>query len=127
MTEGHREKFLRRISSVGWGTRDSVQMLVGALVSSIREEVADGRVAEEDVPIVAAFHDQAEEYWRATLATNPPMPPDEMVIGLDHLCHMCVGPLAGYRVQLDRARANADMFARQRTQRERSEAPPSLD
>ena len=110
MTENRRGQFLNRISSVGWGSRENVQMLVGAVVTTIRDQVADGAFDDEDMPAVVAFHDATEEFWRATMATNPPMAPGAMVEGLRALLVRCEGPLAGFQVQVERALEQAKQF-----------------
>ena len=110
MTKVQRSDFLNRISSVGWGTRENVQMLIGGVVTTIREQVADGAFDDDDVPKVVAFHDANEEFWRATMTTNPPMAPAAMIVGLRELLARCVGPLADFHIQLERALNQAELF-----------------
>ena len=110
MTESQRGDFLKRISSVGWGTRENVQMLIGAIVTTIRDQVADGAFDETEMREVVAFHDANEELWRATMVTNPPIPPAAMIEGLHELLARCVGPLVGFRIQLERALQQAEIF-----------------
>ena len=118
MTESPRGDFLNRISSVGWGTRENVQMLIGAVVTTIREQVADGAFAADDMAGVVAFHDANEDFWRATMATNPPMAPAAMTEGLRELLARCVGSLAGFQVQVERALNQAEMFEELKRHRE---------
>ena len=118
MTESPRRDFLNRISSVGWGTREDVQMLIGAVVTTIREHVADGGFDDDEMPEIVAFHDATEEFWRATLATNPPMAPAAMTEGLRELLVRCKGPLAGFQIPVERALEQAERFEEMRRHRE---------
>ena len=110
MRESRRGDFLNRISSVGWGTRENVQMLIGAVVTTIRDQVADGAFDEDDMQEVVAFHDANEEFWRATMVTNPPIAAAAMIEKLHELLARCVGPLADFRIQLERALQQAEIF-----------------
>ncbi|MFQ5550482.1 MAG: hypothetical protein ACE5FJ_04505 [Gemmatimonadales bacterium] len=120
-----RGEFLNRISSVGWGVRENVQLLTGAVVTTIREQVADGAFSHDEIPGVVAFHDAAEEFWRATMATNPPMEPVAMVTGLRDLLQQCAGQLAGFQVQVERALEQAKLLERLKSHRE-PEPPDAL-
>ncbi len=125
MSADRRGQFLNRISSVGWGMRENVQLLTGAVVTTIREQVVDGAFSDDEMPEVVAFHDAAEEFWRATMATNPPMEPAAMVAGLRDLLQQCVGPLAGFQIQVERALDQAGLFERLKPHRE-AEPPDAL-
>ncbi len=51
MTETRRDRFLKRISSVGGGTRDAIQMLMGSIVLDLRDFVERGILkADEGAP-----------------------------------------------------------------------------
>ncbi|MCZ6917813.1 MAG: hypothetical protein O7I93_13635 [Gemmatimonadetes bacterium] len=112
-----RADFLSRISSVGWGWRASVQMGLGGLVVTIRDQIAEGAFNDQDVPEVVAFHDAAEKFWHASIATNPPMEAEAMVAGLRQLLDQCAGPLAGFQVQVERALTQAESFNRLKDER----------
>jgi hypothetical protein len=110
MSDDQRAEFLNRISSVGWGSRENVQMLLGGIVTTIREQVAEGGFGEDEMEQVVAFHDATEEFWRDTMSTNPPMPPRQLIEGIRKLRDQCVGPLAGFVVQVERAMDQAELF-----------------
>jgi hypothetical protein len=110
MSDDQRAEFLNRISSVGWGSRDNVQKHLGGIVTAIREQVAEGGFEEGEMDRVVAFHDATEEFWRDTMSTNPPMPPRQLIDGLRKLREQCVGPLAGFMVQVDAALEQAELF-----------------
>ena len=122
MSEDRRGEFLSRISSVGWGARENVQMLTGAVVTTIREQVADGAFNDDEMAEVVAFHDAAEEFWRAMMATNPPMAPIEMTNGLRVLLERCSGPLAGFQVQVERALDQGELFEQLKRHRDADRA-----
>jgi hypothetical protein len=106
-----RSDFLKRISSVGWGTRQSIQMLLGSVVTSIREQVAEDVFGDDELETVIGFHDDAEQLWQASLATDPPLDPGELLIRLQKLQEACSGPLAGFQIPLEQAVAQAETFA----------------
>ena len=106
-----RSQFLKRISSVGWGVRESVQTVLGGVVTQLREQVADHSFAEEDLEQVIAFHDEVESLWRDSLATAPTLAVDELGARLDLLLGACIGPLRGVRVHLERAREHLKALA----------------
>lgn len=101
-----RSQFLKRISSVGWGARESVQTILGGVVYEVRDEVADGAFAEADLMRVIRFHDEVEGLWRDSLATDPPLGVEEIRQRLDHLLGHCFGPLHNKRVAIERARTH---------------------
>ncbi len=105
--------------------RENVQLLTGTVVTTIREQVADGAFSDDEVPEVVAFHDAVEGFWRATLATNPAMAPAAMVAGLRDLLQQCVGPLAGFQIQVERALDQAGVFEQLKRHRE-AEPPDAL-
>ena len=110
MSEDQRTEFLNRISSVGWGSRENVQMLLGGIVTTIRAQVAESGFGEDEMGRVVAFHDATEEFWRATMSTKPPMPSPQLIEGIRKLGELCVGPLAGFQVQVERALDQAELF-----------------
>ena len=112
MTGSRRDRFLQRISTVGGGTREAIQMLLGGVVLDLRDMVERGIFSEEEMDVVVPFHDQIEEFWRHTMESNPPMEPLLMVAGLRRLRDGCVGPVAGFQPRLDQALEKATTFAK---------------
>lgn len=111
MDGSRRDKFLQRISTVGGGAREAIQMMLGSVVYDLRDMVERGVFTDEEMEAVVAFHDHTEEFWRRTMTTAPPMDPMLMVAGLRRLREDCTGPLAGYQVRLDQAVEKATAFA----------------
>ena len=107
MSDDPRSRFLNRISSVGWGARESVQTVLGTLVSQVRTQIADGVLEGEDLQRAIRFHDNVEELWRDTLASDPPLAVSSMEARLDTLVGECTGPLMGSMPYLQRAREHA--------------------
>jgi hypothetical protein len=106
-----REAFLHRISTVGGGVREDVQMMLGSIVCDLRDMVERGVFQEEEMDTVILFHDQTEAFWRRTMATSPPIDPQLMVAGLRRLRTLCSDPLAGFAPRLDHAVEQARTFA----------------
>ena len=103
-----RDRFIARVSTVGWGTRESIQALLGAVVTDVREGVVRGRYREHEMDEVVAFHDRAEELWRRTIATNPPIAVNEIIIRLEDLVEACRAPaLSEYEPRLARGLRDA--------------------
>lgn len=115
-SDSRRDRFLHRISTVGGGTRQDIQMMVGGIVYDIRDMVERGVFADSDMDTVVAFHDRAEEFWRHTMVTNPPLDANLMVTGLRRLRDDCKGPLAGFQLRVDQAIEKAKAFATARKQ-----------
>ena len=115
MNQSRRDRFLRRISTVGGGTRDAIQMAIGGVVFDLRDMVERGVFSEDEMELVVSFHDQAEEFWRRTMSTTPPMDPQLMVSGLRRLREECKGPLEGFGVRVDQAVERAQSFAARKT------------
>jgi len=111
MSESRRDRFLKRISTVGGGTRESIQMIIGGVVMDVRDMVERGMFVDDEMDAVVTFHDLSEEFWRQTLVSNPPMQPLLMVSGLRQLRDSCVGPVAGFQPRLDQALEKATIFA----------------
>lgn len=111
MGDTRRDKFLQRISTVGGGTREAIQMLLGSIVMDLRDFIERGMFAEEEMDNVVAFHDRVEEFWRNTIVSNPPMNATLMVNGLRSLREASIGPVLGFQVRLDQALQKAESFA----------------
>ena len=112
MIESRRDRFLQRISTVGGGTRESIQMLLGGVVLDLRDLAERGIFTDDEMDVVVPFHDQIEEFWRHTMESNPPMEPLLMVAGLRRLRDGCVGPVAGFQPRLDQALEKATTFSK---------------
>ena len=105
--ENLRAKFLNRISTVGTGLREDIQMALGAAVVDLREQIIGGIYGDDEMDAVVAFHDAVEELWRMTLSTRAPLEPAVMVARLERLRGQCTGPLGGYGLRIDGALAKA--------------------
>jgi hypothetical protein len=111
MNISRRDRFLKRISTVGGGMREDIQMALGGVVFDLRDQVERGMFTEDEMDTVVAFHDRVEEFWRHTIVSNPPMEPLLMVSGLRRLCEGCTGPVVGFQPRLEQALEKAKTFA----------------
>lgn len=116
MSESRRDQFIKRLSSVGMGTRESVHVLLGSIVYDVREQVVHKQFKDDEMEAVVAFHDQAEALWRDTLSTDPPLATEQMVARLAKLREVCTGPLGQYHAKLDRGARSAEEFRQEHTQ-----------
>ena len=114
MAENTRDEFLRRLSTVGFGARESVQVMLANLVYDVRERVVRKRFRDEEMDGVIAFHDEAEKLWGDVMATDPLLDPNEMVTRLKNLLDDCRGPLGQYERKLAHGLHNAEEFAKGR-------------
>jgi hypothetical protein len=110
MSDNRRDQFIARVSTVGWGTRESIQVLLGAVVSDVREGVVRGTYSDAELDVVVDFHDRAEDLWRDTIATNPPIPVDELATRLRDLIRVCNADpaLAEFAQRLERGLRDAE-------------------
>lgn len=113
MTES-REEFIKRLSTVGMGARESIQVMLGAVVYDVREQTMRKEFADNEMDSVIAFHDAAEKLWRDMMATAPPLDGPEMVERLTRLRDACTGPLAQFHRKLERGVEQAKHFLNQR-------------
>jgi hypothetical protein len=113
MSDSRRDEFLKRLSTVGMGARESIQVMLGAIVYDVREQTMRKEFADDEMDTVIAFHDQAEQLWRDMMATDPPLSASDMVEGLRQLHAACVGPLAHFERKLARGVEHAKNFAAQ--------------
>ena len=113
MEDGRREEFVKRLSTVGLGTRESIQIMLGGVVSDIREDAAHKKYAEAEIDAVITFHDEAELLWQDSIATNPPMEAAELTARLRKLLEKCAGPLGEFETKLRRSVDHAERFERQ--------------
>lgn len=111
MSEGRRPDFVRRLSTMGMGTRESMHVLLGSIVYDIRTQAVQKRFKDDQMDVVVQFHDQAEALWRDTITTDPPLDPEQMVARLRKLVDRCSGPLGQFRSKLERGLRNAEEFA----------------
>ena len=115
MSEMRRSEFVRRISSVGWGVRESVQVLLGKVVGDVREGIVRKRFDDADLDEVVAFHDKAEALWQQSIATNPPVDRDALVQRLRTLLAEAQSPVLGeFHRSLERGLRLAEEFQRER-------------
>jgi len=114
--DNKRQAFLRRISTIGGGAREDVQMILGSIVCDLRDMVERAVFQEEEMDTVVAFHDQTEAFWRRTMATTPPLDPALMLAGLKRLRESCGEPLAGFAPRLDHAMERARLLAKRKAE-----------
>ena len=116
MSESRRDQFMKRLSSVGMGTRESMHVLLGSIVYDVREQVVRKQFNDEEMDAVVAFHDQAEALWRDTLSTDPPLGAEQMVTRLAKLRDASTGALGQYHAKLERGVRSAEEFKAQHEQ-----------
>ena len=109
-----RSQFLRRISTVGGGVRETLQMGMGGIVTDIRAFIERGMFDDEDLDDIVAFHDAAELFWRSIISSNPPLEPAMIVQRLSALESSAPGALEGFRIRIGDLRSKAETFERTR-------------
>lgn len=114
MSETHRDRFIKRLSSVGIGLREDIQLALGGIVHNLRDLVVEGGLTDHEVRAVIELHDNVEALWRATLRSNPPLRPAEIVGRLRELRASCTGPLEGIGVQMERVCSKAELLEEQK-------------
>lgn len=110
MDESQRDRFIKRISTVGAGLREDVQLALGVIVSDLRAQVIEGAVPDDEVTTLVALHDATEALWRATLSSTPPLRPEELVARLRELRDHCAGPTEGFRIQFAQVLEKAEVL-----------------
>jgi hypothetical protein len=110
MGESRREAFLKRLSTVGFGARESIEVMLSDIVHDIREQVIQKRFREEEMDQVAEFHDLAEDLWRGVVKTDPPIAASALTKRMRELLLACVGPLAQYQRRIEHGVRAADEF-----------------
>ena len=112
MSESRRSEFVRRLSSVGWGARESIQVLLAHVVTDVRESIVKKQYPEADMDQIVAFHDAAEQLWKEAIATNPPLERsilhDRLVALLEQAKHPA---LAEFERRIERGVRMAERFA----------------
>jgi hypothetical protein len=101
MSESPRDRFIKRLSTVGAGLRQDIQLALAVIVTDLRDLVIQGTLPDDDVAPAVGLHDRVEALWQATLRSNPPLAPDEILARLVELRDGCDGPVAGFRLRLE--------------------------
>jgi hypothetical protein len=102
---------MKRISSVGWGARETIQIILGRVVADIREGIVQKKYDESDLDELVAFHDRAEALWQASISTNPPIDKHELAKRVQELRATCKSPvLAEFERRLERGMRVAEEF-----------------
>ena len=113
MGDSRREEFVKRLSTVGLGTRESIQIMLGGIVFDIRQHTAHKKFSDEEMDAVIAFHDEAEALWQDSIGSNPPLGPQELTTRLRKLLKRCIGPLGEFESKLARGVDHAEQFERE--------------
>ena len=110
MTENRRAEFMNRLSTVGIGTRESLQVLLAGILYDLRDQISQGRISEEEVDTAITFHDEVETLWRDSTATNPPIAPGTLHHELCRISNLATGAMAQFQRKLERACEDAEKF-----------------
>ncbi len=113
MGDHRREEFVKRLSTVGLGTRESIQIMLGVVVSDVRQHTAHKKFSDEEMDAVIGFHDEAEALWQDSIGSNPPLGPQELTARLRKLLTCCTGPLGEFQSKLARGVDHAEQFERE--------------
>ncbi len=108
MGESRRSEFLKRLSTVGFGPREAIEVVLGSIVHDVREQAVHKRFKEDEMETVVKFHDDAEHLWRDSMATDPPIEPGELKQRLAQLLSEAAGPLGQFSAKLERCLRNAE-------------------
>ena len=108
MGESRRSEFLKRLSTVGFGPREAIEVVLGSIVHDVREQAVHKHFKEEEMETVVKFHDDAEHLWRDSMATDPPIEPGELKQRLAQLNAEATGPLGQFNAKLERCLRNAE-------------------
>lgn len=101
MSENRREEFIKRLSTVGFGARESVQVMLSNVVYDIRQQIVHKRIRDDEMDQVIAFHDEAETLWQDAITTDPPIDPQELHDRLRKLLEQCKGALGQFEAKID--------------------------
>jgi hypothetical protein len=110
MGENRREAFLKRLSTVGFGAREAMEVMLSDIVHDVREQVVQKRFREEEMEKVAEFHDHAEDLWRDVVKTDPPISAAVLTKRMRELLLLCVGPLGQYERRIQHGVRAAEEF-----------------
>ena len=108
MGESRRSDFLKRLSTVGFGPREAIEVVLANIVHDVREQAVHKRFEEEEMETVVKFHDDAEHLWRDAMATDPPIEPGELKQRLAQLLSEATGPLGQFNTKLERCLRNVE-------------------
>jgi len=108
MGESRRSDFLKRLSTVGFGPREAIEVVLASIVHDVREQAVHKRFEEEEMETVVKFHDDAEHLWRDSMATDPPIEPGELKQRLAQLLSEATGPLGQFNTKLERCLRNVE-------------------
>jgi hypothetical protein len=107
MGKDRRSQFHERLSTVGFGPREAIEVILGSIVHDVREQALHNRFEEDEMDSVIAFHDDAEHLWLDTMATDPPLAAEDLSTRLRALLNQCTGALAQFQAKLERSLRNA--------------------
>ena len=110
MGESRREAFLKRLSTIGFGAREAIEVMLSDIVHDVREQVVQKRIREEEMDLVAEFHDAAEALWRDVVRTDPPISPAVLTKRMKELLMKCTGPLGQYQRRIEHGVRAAEEF-----------------
>ena len=108
MGESRRSDFLKRLSTVGFGPREAIEVVLASIVHDVREQAVHKRFEEDEMETVVKFHDDAEHLWRDAMATDPPIEPGELKQRLAQLLSEATGPLGQFNTKLERCLRNVE-------------------
>jgi len=108
MGESRRSEFLERLSTVGFGPREAIEVVLASIVHDVREQVVHKRFEEEEMDAVVKFHDDSEHLWRDSMATDPPIKPGKLKQRLAQLLGEATGPLGQFNTKLERCLRNVE-------------------
>jgi hypothetical protein len=114
MSETRRDQFLKRLSTVGFGARESIQVMLANVVADIRDQVVHKRFHDDEMDEVIAFHDQAEVLWKDAMATDPLLGATDLEKRLRQLLDACRGPLGQFERKIAHGVTTAEKFAKER-------------
>jgi hypothetical protein len=111
MGSSRQSDFLKRLSTVGFGPREAIEVVLGSIVHDVREQAVHKRFKEDEMETVIRFHDDAEHLWRDSMATDPPIEPAELHSRCQRLLDEAIGPLGQFHSKLERCVRNAQELA----------------
>ena len=117
MSEDRRDEFLKRLSTVGFGPRESLQVLLGNIVYDVREQVVHKRFRDDEMDRVVRFHDAAEALWRDTMKSDPPLLSADVLERVQTLRALCVDPLSQYVRKLEHGIRHAEELVKAHARR----------
>jgi hypothetical protein len=113
MGKDRRSQFHERLSTVGFGPREAIEVILGSIVHDVREQALHNRFEEGEMDGVITFHDAAEHLWLDTMATDPPLAAADLRARLQTLLEQCTGVLGQFHAKLERSLRNAQELEKQ--------------